>query len=267
MYAKPEINKWCCNTSQTFLPCLHCVSILPRGVCSVGGLHFHQHTVISVLSSFPLFIMGVPSCIKSFVSKNGVQTKENTDMRTERTATQWRANMSGQALPDPHFVHGNSIFCKQAATPNSLPALPSHCFTRKCCKQGEGLCHHSVNAERELLCALDGGICPTAPGPGREMCWRQQRGAHGVWFYAQSKPVGLVTIPTICSAVNEIKSRQRAHTGAVLIPHSCHCFVFSSHITKASDTGSPITLSSVHYKENEFILITPVNTKPTKAHI
>lgn len=267
MYAKPEINKWCCNTSQTFLLCLHCVSILSRGVCSVGGLHFHQHTIISVLSSFPLFIMGVPSCIKSFVSKKEVQTKENTDMRTERTATQWRANVSGQALPDSNLCVETPFSTSNLQLPTRYLLFHPHCFTRKCCNQGEGLCPHSVDAERELLSALDGGICPIAPGPGREMCWRQQRAAHGMWFYAKSKPVGLVTVPTICPAVNEIKSRRRAHTGAVLILHSCHCFVFSSHITKASNTGSPITLSSVHYKENEFILITPVNTKPTKAHI
>lgn len=246
---------------------LHCVSILPRGVCSVGGLHVPQHAVISVLGGFPLFIMGVPSCIKSFVSKWGLPTKENTDARMERTATQWRANMSGQTLPDSNLCVETPFSASSLQLPTRYLLFHPHCFTRKCCSQREGLCPHSVNAERELLFALDGGICPSAPGPGREICWRQQRGEHGVWFHTQSKPVGLVTIPTICSAVNEIKSRHRAHTGAVLILHSCHCFVFSSHITKASNTGSPITLSSVHYKENEFILITPVNTKPTKAHI
>lgn len=60
MYTKPEINKWCYSTSQTFLLCLHCAFILLYGICSVGGLHFSQHTVISLLGSFPLFIIEVP---------------------------------------------------------------------------------------------------------------------------------------------------------------------------------------------------------------
>lgn len=160
MYAKPEINKWCCNTSQTFLPCLHCVSILPRGVCSVGGLHFHQHTVISVLSSFPLFIMGVPNCIKSSVSKNGVQTKENTDMRMERTATQWRANVSGQALPDPLLVTCSSIpLLHQEMLQAGRRALSSQC---ECC-EGTSLCpgwrnlpHSSWAREGDVLKAAEG---------------------------------------------------------------------------------------------------------------
>lgn len=84
MYTKPEINKWCYSASQAVLHCLHCVCVHPYGVCAVGGLHFPQHTVIS-LSSVAHHGSSQLKCTESCVSKCRVQTKEDTGSRKERT--------------------------------------------------------------------------------------------------------------------------------------------------------------------------------------
>lgn len=143
MYTKPEINKRCYSTSQAFLLCLHCVFILPCGVCSVGGLHFPQHTVISFLGSFPLCIMGVPIWSASRV------LRPNEGSRPKKIQVHERR---GQQYADRGSVHSNSctcFFCLQLQT-GKLRSLPSPLLHQERCSQGEGLFPRRMNAERAL---------------------------------------------------------------------------------------------------------------------
>lgn len=80
------------------LRCLHCVFILLRGVCSVGGLHFPQHTVISLLGGFPRFIMGVPSWSTSRVLCPSEESRPKKIQIRERRQ---------QQCTDGGWVHSN----------------------------------------------------------------------------------------------------------------------------------------------------------------
>lgn len=143
MYTKPEINKWCCSTSQAFLLWLHCVFILPCAVCSVGGLRFPQHTVISFLSCFPLFIIGVPSWSAPRVLCQSEESKpKKKQIKKERTAMHWwRVSASRQALLDVNLQtetpeSGVSIWKRLKLPTRELPVLPSPLLCQEMLQSG-----------------------------------------------------------------------------------------------------------------------------------
>lgn len=86
-------------------------------------------------------------CIKSIVSKWGVQTREDTDTWEERTAMHW-SRIEDQCIPTceykvcPFFL---------SATPDwEVTPLPLPLLHQESCSQGEGLFPQRVNAERGL---------------------------------------------------------------------------------------------------------------------